>query len=169
MVLLNNFKKFIDMIKKNFNKLMNCFYYIKDFYQKSLNNSPLILSFKSPYNYKKVTAHYSFILPFILSKIDWDGHKNVEFTPAGDIYYVGVFLLSLTALFCFYNAMAYFLSIYLIQRYNIEQKYPKLNRIVKYYEKTGFIFIILDCIICVVALLVLCITAFIYAFVIKIK
>jgi hypothetical protein len=59
----------------------------------------------------------------------------VEFTPASDIYYVGVFLLSLTALFCFYNARIYFLSIYLIQRYNIEQKYPKLNRILKYNLK----------------------------------
>lgn len=94
---------------------------VDKFYHKSLTNTPLLLSFKPPY--KKVTTHYSFILPFILSKIDWDGHRNVEFTPVGDIYYVGVFLLSLVTLFCLrlaLNVIGYFFSIYLLQRYNIK-------------------------------------------------
>jgi hypothetical protein len=41
-------------------------------------------------------------------------------------------------------------------------KFPKLNKIFKYYEKSGgvaLIFIIVECIICVVALLILFITA----------
>jgi hypothetical protein len=80
--------------------------------------------------------------------------------PVGDNYYLAVGILSLIALLNFYNAMAYFFSIYLLQRYNIEAKYPKLHSIIKYYEKTGFIIIIIDCVLCVVALLILCLSGF---------
>ena len=113
---------------------------------------------------EKVIIQYSFILPFLLSKIDIVENVNVE--AVGDSYFLAVILLSLVALSCFSNVMAYFFTIYLIQRYNIKEwvSYPKLQLIVKYYEKTGFIFIIVECIICVVALLMLCISAAIFYF-----
>ena len=118
--------------------------------------------FKKAHNER--VAQYSFILPLILSKIDWEGHRSIELLPAGNSYYLAVFLLSFVALSCFFNAIGYFFSIYLLQRYNIKEKYPRLNKILKYYEKTGFIIVILDCIFCAAALLVLCISGFIFAF-----
>ena len=173
------------MIKKNFNKLIICF---KDLNTSAAPSSALhsfegvscalrlaaskkgavfpfkdkgvdcIKYFKSLRDRGNFQIQYSFILPFILSKIEWGDHVNVE--PVGNSYFLAVFLLGLVALSCFYNVMAYFFSLYLLQRYNIKEwvKYPKLQSIVKYYEKSGFIFIVVECIICVVALLILCIS-----------
>lgn len=110
---------------------------------------------------KEVKVQYSFILPLVLSKIEWAGvARNINTEPITSDYYLAVGVLSVTALVSFYIAMVYFFSIYLVQHYNIEEKYPKFNKIIKYYEKTGFYFIIFSCIVCVVALLILCVTGF---------
>jgi hypothetical protein len=125
---------------------------------KEFVRSPMIKQNKYFYKINEIKMQYSFILPFILSKVELGSNIKVE--PVGDSYYLVVILLSLVALSCFYNIMAYFISLYLIQHYNVREKFPKLNKIFKYYEKSGFIFIIVECIICVVVLLILIITAF---------
>jgi hypothetical protein len=157
---------------KIWNKFMTWFYYLSSRFNNSIYNrmvravNLLNSYYKLVLNllYKEKVAQYSFILPLILSKIDYEGHKNAEFLPVGHSYYVAMFLLSFVALSCFFSAIGYFFSMYLLQRYNIKEKYPKLNKILKYYEKTGFIMVILDCIFCIVALLVICITSCILAF-----
>ena len=45
----------------------------------------------------------------------------------------GVFILSLIALLAFINVLGYFLSLHLVQRYDIKNKYPKFSFIINYY------------------------------------
>jgi hypothetical protein len=49
-------------------------------------------------------------------------------------YASGVLMLSLIALFGFLNVLDYFLSLYLVQRYDIKIKYSKLRRIISFYK-----------------------------------
>jgi hypothetical protein len=55
-----------------------------------------------------------------------------------------MFTLSLIVFICFINVFGYILSLYLISKYDIETKFPKLKRIIKYYEKSTHFFIILE-------------------------
>ena len=64
-----------------------------------------------------------------------------------------MFILTLIALFCFINVIGYFLSIYLINIYDIKNKYPKFNKIIKYYENYNLLFIILESLICLSVLI----------------
>jgi hypothetical protein len=104
-------------------KLKNWFRPHSEFCHKSLTNTSVALSFYYKKEKKERVAQYSFILPFILSKVDLAGRatpaSNIKVEPVGDSYYLSVFLLSLVALSCFYNVMAYFISLYLIQHYNV--------------------------------------------------
>jgi uncharacterized protein Usg len=52
-----------------------------------------------------------------------------------------MFTLNLIVFICFINVFGYILSLYLISKYDIETKFPKLKGIIKYYEKsTNFCF-----------------------------
>ena len=42
-------------------------------------------------------------------------------------YAFGVFILSLVALLAFINVLGYFLSLHLVQRYEVATKYPRLK------------------------------------------
>jgi len=53
-----------------------------------------------------------------------------------------MFTLSLIVLISFINVFGYIFSLYLISKYDIETKFPKLKRIIKYYEKSIQLFII---------------------------
>ena len=61
--------------------------------------------------------------------------------PEGSEYLInlsfGVFIFSLIALLSFLNIMGYFLSLHLIQKYDISTKYPRLKKIVSFYEKSS--------------------------------
>lgn len=134
------------MINKNLNrwiKIMSNVGNLKYFYFRSISKLG------------EVRNQYSFILPLILSKIEWGDNSNTE--PVADNYYLVVFILSVVIFLSFFNVIGYFFTIYLIQRYNIKEKYPYpiLNKIIKYYENTGFLFVIVDCIICLLALILL--------------
>jgi hypothetical protein len=63
-----------------------------------------------------------------------------------------MFILTLIALFCFINVMWYFISLYLISRYSIDTKCPKLSKYLKFYTKSTEFFIIVET---VTALLIL--------------
>jgi hypothetical protein len=101
------------------------------------------------------------ILNFILNKLGI-GMSIPEGSEALTKYTFGVLLLSLIALLSFINVLGYFLSFYLLQRYNITDKYPKLKKIVGYYEKSSLLFVFIEVLFCIVCLLILIITAFIY-------
>jgi hypothetical protein len=77
-------------------------------------------------------------------------------------YAFGVFIFSLIALLAFINVLGYFLSLHLVQRYDIINKYPKLKFIVNYYEKSTLLFILIETIFCIGCLLFLIISALIY-------
>lgn len=51
------------------------------------------------------------------------------------------------------SLVLYFISLFLINRFDIANKYPRLNKVVKYYEKTSYFFIIVDVIVCAVILI----------------
>jgi hypothetical protein len=55
-----------------------------------------------------------------------------------------MFTLSLIVLICFINVFGYIVSLYLylISKYEIESKFPKFKRIIRYYEKTTLFFIL---------------------------
>lgn len=74
-------------------------------------------------------------------------------------YASGVLILSLIALLSFINVVGYFLSLHLIQRYDIKKKYPKFNKIISFYENRTLFFILLEILICIFCLLFLIISA----------
>jgi hypothetical protein len=55
-----------------------------------------------------------------------------------------MFTLSFIVLICFINVFGYIASIYLRSKYDLDTKFPKLKRIIKYYEKSTLFFIILE-------------------------
>jgi hypothetical protein len=107
----------------------------------------------------KLTNRQSLILPFILNILDInlpEGSENLT------NYAFGVMTLSLVALLCLINILGYFLSLYILDKYNIENKFPKLNKIKTYYKNTTLIFIIFESLFCIFCLLFLIISAYLY-------
>lgn len=124
---------------------------------KSILFSRIIKPFKS--KHKDLKNRQSFILPFILNILDInipEGSENLT------NYAFGVMTLSLIALLCFINVLGYFLSLYVLDKYNIETKFPKLSKIKTYYKNTTLIFIIYESLFCIFCLLFLIISAYLY-------
>jgi len=111
------------------------------------NKSYLFRSFFSRYN---TNYKYVFLFPFIVSYFKKD--LPDEITEIAN-WNFNMFILTLIALFCFINVIGYFLSIYLINIYDIKNKYPKFNKIIKYYENYNLLFIILESLICLSVLI----------------
>ena len=57
-------------------------------------------------------------------------------------------ILSLIILFCFVNIIGYFISIYLINKYNVEERYPKYSKLIRYFEKSRIFFVTIEILIC---------------------
>ena len=91
----------------------------------------------------------SFLLPFILNNLGKDISPDAE--PIM-IYSFSMFTLSLIVLICFINVLGYLISLYLISKYNIDSKYSKLTKLIKYYEKSTLLFVIIEGIICIIIL-----------------
>jgi hypothetical protein len=107
----------------------------------------------------KLTNRQSLILPFILNILDInipEGSENLT------NYAFGVMIFSLVTLLCFINVLGYFLSFYILDNYNIETRFPKLNKIKSYYKNTTLIFIIYESLFGIFCLLFLIISAYIY-------
>jgi len=101
-----------------------------------------------------------YFLPFIYAKF------NPNVTPEAEpiiSYSFSIFMLSLVVLYCFVNIMAYIISIYLIDKYEIEQKfnkYPIFKRYIKFYSSINKILLVVETIIAFVALLCIVILNF---------
>jgi len=39
-------------------------------------------------------------------------------------------------------------SIYLINKYNVETEFPKLKKVIEYYEKSSLLFVVIEGLIC---------------------
>jgi len=124
---------------------------------KSILFSIFMKSFKS--KQETIKTRQSLILPFILNILDInipEGSENLT------NYAFGVMIMSLVALLCFINVLGYFLSFHVLDKYNIETRFPKLSKIKKYYKNTTLIFIIYESLFCIFCLLFLIITAYLY-------
>ena len=96
------------------------------------------------------------VLMYILNIL---GIEIPEGSEAITKYAFGVFILSLITLLAFMNVLRYFLSLHLVQRYDISNKYPKFRRIINFYEKSSLLFIFMETLFCIVCLLILIISA----------
>ena len=55
-----------------------------------------------------------------------------------------ILVLAIIALWCFIDIMGFLLSAYLVKYTDIENKFPKLKKIINYYLKSNYLFIILQ-------------------------
>jgi len=83
----------------------------------------------------------SFLFPFVL---DYFGLTIPENSEPIIQYVFGVTILSLIALISFINVFAYLFIMYSMNHYNLENKYPRFNRIINYYKKSSLIIIIIE-------------------------
>lgn len=124
---------------------------------KSILFSSFIKSLKS--KQQNIKQRNSIILPFILNILDINIPEGSEGLTN---YAFGVMTLSLVALLCFMNVLGYFFSFYILDKYNIETRFPKLNKIKTYYQNTTILFIIFESLFCILILLFLIISAYLY-------
>ena len=99
------------------------------------------------------------LLKYILQVLD------IKIPEGGEVianFAFGVFVLSLVALLSLLNVLGYFLSLFLIQKYDLNKKYPKLNRIVNYYEKSSLFMILIETLFCLGCLSFLVLSGFMY-------
>lgn len=87
----------------------------------------------------------SFLLPFILNTLGKEMPEDAEVMVS---YSFKMFIMSLIALSCFVNLVGYFSSLYLIHSYDIVNKYPRLSIIIKLYEKSTLLFIVVEILLC---------------------
>ena len=100
-----------------------------------------------------------FLLPFIINTLDITLPEGSEKLVQ---YSFGVLILSLITLICFINVFGYFISLYLIQKYDIERNYSKLRIFIKFFEKSSLVFIVVELIFGFSCLLFLIISAFMF-------
>jgi len=58
-----------------------------------------------------------------------------------------MFILNLAVLVCFVNIIGYILSLYLVNKYDIDSKFPKFKGYINFYKTTSKFFLILEIII----------------------
>ena len=87
----------------------------------------------------------AFLFSFILNGLNIDLPDDASHTVK---FAFGIFLLSLVCLFNFINVVGYLTSIYLINKYNIEERYPKLSKLIRYFEKSRIFFVTIEIFIC---------------------
>jgi hypothetical protein len=103
-------------------------------------------------NSSRINFKYAYFLPFIFAKF------NPNVTPESDplvSYAFSMFLLNLIVFICFFNIIGYILSIYLVNKYDIEVKFPKYKIYINFYKSTSKFFLILEIIIAFVILIFL--------------
>lgn len=76
----------------------------------------------------------TYFLPFIFARY------YPSITPETEpiiSYSFSMFILSLLVLICFINILCYIISIYLITKYDIENKFPYFKKYIKFYSTTS--------------------------------
>ena len=97
----------------------------------------------------------NYIIPFLFSslgvKIPTEAEPMVHFS-------FNILILSLIILFCFINITGYFISIYLLNKYNVEERYPKYSKIIRYFEKSRILFVTIEIFICFFCIILIILT-----------
>ena len=159
----------VSLFKDNLNNCLLQFKKIKKLiiplyqynYILSIKNLFLKLDNKMRINFEK---RISVILPYILSYFDLKfDEQNVDLAN----FSLSIGLLSFISLLGFINIVCYLLANYLIYRYDVESKfsnYPRLKKLIKYYQKSNYVLIGFEIVFVILTLLfisVLCIGLFI--------
>ena len=100
----------------------------------------------------KIDIKKSFLFMFILESLNInipdDASHHVQFA-------FGIFILSLICLINFINVVGYLTSRYLVTKYKVETKYPKLIKVIRYYERSSIFFVVIEGLTCVIFLLII--------------
>ena len=92
----------------------------------------------------------AFLFSFILNGLNIDLPEDASHTVK---FAFGIFLLSLVCLFNFINIVGYLTSIILINKYNIEERYPKYSKLIRYFEKSSLFFVVFEGIMFIIFML----------------
>ena len=65
-----------------------------------------------------------------------------------------ILVLAILALWCFIDIIGYLITSYLVKYTEVEKKYPKLSHIIKYYENTSIIFLVIEIIFVILTLII---------------
>lgn len=95
---------------------------------------------------------YNYIIPFIFSSLGSNIPKDAE--PIVTFSF-NILILSLIVFFCLINITGYFISIYLVNKYNVEKRFPKYSKLIRYYENSRIFFVIIEIIICYLFLIII--------------
>ena len=76
----------------------------------------------------------------------------------------GVFILSLVALLCLINIVAYMIGYYLVNNGQYEVKYPKLSKFITFYKKSTVFFLVIEILMCIICLLILLVFSLLYVY-----
>ena len=94
--------------------------------------------------FKNNNIRLAFLLPFILSKMDGqipsDAQPTIQFA-------FNIFILAVIGLFSFIYAIGYLISLNLISRYDINNKFPKYVWLIKYFEQSSMFIVIFELVI----------------------
>ena len=112
----------------------------------------IIVNYPKFYLQLKMNFKYCYIIPFIYKNLGSNLPKDAE--PLITFSF-NMLILSLIILFCFINVTGYFISIYLLNKYNVEEKYPKYKKIIRYFERSRIFFVIIEIILCLFCLIIL--------------
>jgi hypothetical protein len=103
---------------------------------KTLVNNLIINKFRTPNEYQN-----SFSFAILLSYLNINVGNDAPFITH---YSSGILIISLIVLICFTNVIGYLSAILILRYYKLSDKYPKLNKIFSYFEKTSTLFIIIE-------------------------
>lgn len=101
----------------------------------------------------------SFSFLFILNLLNISVPENAE--PIIN-YSFGVLILSLIVFFSFLNAFLSLFSLYFLSKYNVDQKlakYPRIKKIIKYYEGSSLVYILIEIIMILIFILIIIISS----------
>ena len=106
-------------------------YEVELYSKKIINSAAAPCKAGSNYILNSNNIRYSFLFGLILDSLN----ININEEASHHLNYVfGIFILALICLLNFINVVGYLSSMYLISKYDIESKFPKLKIFIKYYE-----------------------------------
>ena len=108
--------------------------------------------------YNASSSRFNYIIPFLFHKIGKEIPADAE---PFVTFSFNTLILSLIILFCFINIIGYFTSIYLVNKYNIESKYPKYAKYIRYFEKSRIYFVLVEILLCFFCIITILLSNFI--------
>lgn len=148
--ILDTIKKFIIVKLQSSDKYKDKAKYQNIKSKKKNSNSKLKLSSIGKLNKDNTATSKSFALAFILSFF------NIDISNSSSTIVklsTSILILSLVSFFCLLNAFLYAIAYIFIIKSDYQIKYPKLQKIIKYYKTTTLIYVVIEAIIGFSALL----------------